>query len=198
MLTIFVSSHVSSPSSIFSRAWCHRSPNSVSLEGSGFKPGTPRVRGRSFPPLAWPFSAAGQSATVLLLPSATASFSAVRSRRPLLNSHQIIPNIKNNRVLPSVLPHGVKPMPEYRIYKLDGNDRICSPSFVHNCNTDEDAIMIAREYLRSAAAVEIWEGSRRVCRLQPPEPDSPAQSHDLSKRGLYERRHERIEVEGRE
>ena len=97
----------------------------------------------------------------------------------------------------SGLPHVVKPMPEYRIYKLDGNDRICAPSLVHNCNSDEAAILIAGEYLRSAVAVEIWEGSRRVCGLQPPEPDSPAQSHDLSKRGLYERRHERIEVEGR-
>ena len=55
-------------------------------------------------------------------------------------------------------------MPVYRAYRLVA-DHIRTAE-VLNCSSDEAAIDLARPLLEDADAVEIWERSRMVSRLQ--------------------------------
>lgn len=53
----------------------------------------------------------------------------------------------------------------YRIYSLKG-EHIAGPSMVVNCANDKEAIETAKKML-DKRALEVWESSRRVIRLDP-------------------------------
>jgi hypothetical protein len=57
-------------------------------------------------------------------------------------------------------------MPEYRIYVLSTPEKIDGPVRDIVCDSDEQALSRAAEYLRDGNYVEIWQGARMVRRLQ--------------------------------
>lgn len=57
-------------------------------------------------------------------------------------------------------------MPEYRIYVLSAPEKIDGPAHDIVCDTNEEAVSRAAEFLRDDNYVEIWQGSRMVRRLR--------------------------------
>ena len=55
---------------------------------------------------------------------------------------------------------------DYRIYVMDREGRVSGPSEIVTCNTDEEAVEHARQFLDDMP-VEIWLGAKRVGRLDP-------------------------------
>ena len=55
-------------------------------------------------------------------------------------------------------------MHHYRIYFLDGRNRITGVEEV-DCDTDEQALDLARHFLGTYLAVEVWTGTRWVDHL---------------------------------
>lgn len=60
---------------------------------------------------------------------------------------------------------GVCGVPFYRIYALDEDGHIMRPSVVVECMTDTEALEAAK-HQTNCFAVEVWQGSRRVERLE--------------------------------
>lgn len=57
-------------------------------------------------------------------------------------------------------------MGTYRLYCLDGVDKVASAEWVEAA--DDDAAIEASEGLRNGRKCELWQGSRLVARLGPP------------------------------
>ena len=57
-------------------------------------------------------------------------------------------------------------MDAYRFYVVDSKGRVFQPPRIANCKDDAHAIRYARLFL-DRQAIEIWEGARRVMRLEP-------------------------------
>jgi hypothetical protein len=57
-------------------------------------------------------------------------------------------------------------MHEYRIYTLNDDNRIAGPGVVAECPSDDVAITAAKAML-NGHAVEVWQGTRVVIRLNP-------------------------------
>jgi hypothetical protein len=57
-------------------------------------------------------------------------------------------------------------MANYRIYVLDKDDHVREPPQVVECPDDEAAVEKAAQLL-NGRAIEIWDHSRRVVRLEP-------------------------------
>ena len=65
-------------------------------------------------------------------------------------------------------------MPEYRIYLLSTPEKIEGPALSIVCNSNEEAVSRAAEYLRKDNYVEIWQGARMVRRLRRPPQSAPS------------------------
>jgi hypothetical protein len=57
-------------------------------------------------------------------------------------------------------------MQEYRIYLFDQHGHIDRPPTIVECADDQAAIEQAKQYL-NGRFVEVWDGARRVIRLDP-------------------------------
>jgi hypothetical protein len=57
-------------------------------------------------------------------------------------------------------------MANYRIYVLDKDDHVREPPRVFDCHDDEAAVEKAAQFL-NGQAIEVWDHSRRVARLEP-------------------------------
>jgi regulator of RNase E activity RraA len=60
-------------------------------------------------------------------------------------------------------------MHEYRIYILDENGRIAGPATTLECVDDRAAVAQAQQQL-NGRALEVWNGARKVVRLDPVHP----------------------------
>jgi len=58
---------------------------------------------------------------------------------------------------------GVATMPDYRLYCLDGANKISRAEWI-DAKSDEDAIMIARSHEKPVTC-ELWLGKRLVARI---------------------------------
>jgi hypothetical protein len=56
-------------------------------------------------------------------------------------------------------------MSEYRLYCLDGGNRIHQAEWI-SAENDDDAIRQARELKRNAVTCEVWQGKRLVVTLR--------------------------------
>jgi hypothetical protein len=56
-------------------------------------------------------------------------------------------------------------MPEYRIYKVDGDGHLFDVPHVVMCDNDQDAIEKAQRMM-FALDLEVWQGERRVTRIK--------------------------------
>ena len=56
-------------------------------------------------------------------------------------------------------------MPEYRFYILGADGLISQPAVMAKCRDDEEAIERGKRMLDDAA-VEVWQGARKVIRLE--------------------------------
>ncbi|MDP1585607.1 MAG: hypothetical protein Q8M18_19485 [Bradyrhizobium sp.] len=57
-------------------------------------------------------------------------------------------------------------MRDYRFYFLSADGRIDGPSRDHRC-PDDDAALIEAKQLLDGQAIEIWQGKRKVARIDP-------------------------------
>jgi hypothetical protein len=57
-------------------------------------------------------------------------------------------------------------MPSYRLYTLTSECHITSPPNIVDCKDDQAAVVGAKQAL-DGRAIEIWNGSRLVARLNP-------------------------------
>jgi hypothetical protein len=57
-------------------------------------------------------------------------------------------------------------MPVYRIYALSPDGHVTAPAQLVECQDDNEAIRQARQYI-SEEPIEVWEGAKRVVRLEP-------------------------------
>jgi hypothetical protein len=55
-------------------------------------------------------------------------------------------------------------MPEYRIYRMTKGGDISGPADIVECADEAEALQKARQYI-DGYDVELWEGSRLLCRL---------------------------------
>jgi hypothetical protein len=63
---------------------------------------------------------------------------------------------------------GVEIMTVYRIYTLDPEDHVTGPPQIIVCTDDQEAMRQARQRL-DAKPIEVWDGAKRVGRLEPKE-----------------------------
>ena len=56
----------------------------------------------------------------------------------------------------------------YRVYVLDRDGHVAGPPQVLHCANDDEVTAQARQSL-NGNSIEIWEGARRVVRLEPDE-----------------------------
>ena len=57
-------------------------------------------------------------------------------------------------------------MAHYRLYQLDPKNHIVGPPDVIECASDQEAVTLAEQDL-NGLAVEVWDGARKVIRLEP-------------------------------
>jgi hypothetical protein len=57
-------------------------------------------------------------------------------------------------------------MPTYRIYRERADGHLAGPPAVVECNSDQEVIDRAKSMLEDLA-LEIWDGDRKVTRLEP-------------------------------
>ena len=57
-------------------------------------------------------------------------------------------------------------MPGYRIYRVDEEGHIKGLAHEVTCDTDEQAVELARQYI-DGLAIEVWNRARLVKRLDP-------------------------------
>jgi hypothetical protein len=62
----------------------------------------------------------------------------------------------------------VEIMTVYRIYTLDPEDHVTGSPRIIVCTDDQEAIGQARQWL-DAKPIEVWDGAKRVGRLEPKE-----------------------------
>jgi hypothetical protein len=63
-------------------------------------------------------------------------------------------------------------MPDYRIFTFDARGHVLHAPEVIICDTDEEALKKVKP-LTDGRALEVWDGKRRVARI---EPEGPAES----------------------
>ena len=68
-------------------------------------------------------------------------------------------------------------MPGYRIYYLGFDSYLIGAESI-TCASDADAVAAARQTLRTYAAVEVWDGDRKVERLEAASFFQPEQTAD--------------------
>lgn len=62
-------------------------------------------------------------------------------------------------------------MPTYRVFQLNDGGHVDAPATLIECDSDEQAIEQARQYL-DGHAIELWEGKRQIKRFEPQKPRS--------------------------
>jgi hypothetical protein len=55
---------------------------------------------------------------------------------------------------------------DYRAYVMDREGHVLKPPEIVCCNTDEEAVVLAKQHLEGEP-IEVWLGAKRVGRLEP-------------------------------
>jgi hypothetical protein len=55
---------------------------------------------------------------------------------------------------------------DYRVYTMDHEGHVLKPPEIVCCDTDEEAMVLAKQYL-DGRPIEVWLGAKRVGRLEP-------------------------------